>query len=170
MTAAPLRAQAAARAQPSDDLTRVDLIWIENRIEHWLKFGSKAHEQFLDRSRSVVSFRPDSIFAVVRWASNDFGTIMSRIDIVRAVSPGEAHQTLPFVRPGGEVLLRIESWQTVGRVLRVIDAIVQLGIEPETVAPEYWRHVHNRLIAGQEPRPYTLDQHRAWLARRRIAP
>jgi hypothetical protein len=38
------------------------------------------------------------------------------------------------------------------------------------VAPEHWRHVHNRLIAGHEPRTYTPEQHAAWLQRRRIAP
>ena len=48
--------------------------------------------------------------------SNDFGTVVSRIDIVRAVAPGEAYQTLPFVRPGGEILLRISGWPKVERV------------------------------------------------------
>jgi hypothetical protein len=170
MSEAHRRAQAAPRLHPADNLTHVELIWLENRIEHWLRFGRKAHEQILDRRRSVVSFRPESIFAAVRWQANDYGTIMSRIDIVRAVKPGESYQTLPFVRPGGDILLRIENWRRVGNVLRIIDDIEKLGIVPEAVSPEHWRHVHNRLIAGQEPRAYTLDQHRAWLARRRIAP
>jgi hypothetical protein len=154
----------------SDNLTRVELIWVENRIENWIRFGREAHEQVLDSRRSIVSFRPDSIFAFVRWASNDFGTIISRIDIVRSVKPGEAYQTLPFVRPGGDILLRIENWSKVGRVLRVIDAIERLGIAAETVSPDHWRHVHNRLMTGQEPRAYTLELHRAYLRRRRTRP
>ncbi|MGL1302006.1 DUF2840 domain-containing protein, partial [Vibrio parahaemolyticus] len=43
-----------------------------------------------------------------------------------------------------------------------------LGIDPAAVAPDYWRHVHNRLGAGYEPRPYSRDQHRAWLLRDRV--
>ncbi|WP_408740712.1 DUF2840 domain-containing protein [Acetobacter sp. LMG 32666] len=33
---------------------------------------------------------------------------------------------------------------------------------------ESWRHVHNRIIAGQEPRPYTQPLHAAWLKRARL--
>ena len=49
-----------------------------------------AEEQILDRRRRVLSFAPGSIFAFVRWAANDFGTIVSRIDILRAVPAGAA--------------------------------------------------------------------------------
>src|SRR3546814_18704817 len=74
-------------------LTHVELTWHEKKIEHWIRFGHPAHEQILDRRRRIVSFAPDAIFAFVRWASNDFGTIISRIDIVRAIRTGEPHQT-----------------------------------------------------------------------------
>ena len=89
---------------------------------------------------------------------------------MRAVEPGEAYQTLPFVRPGGDILLKIESWPKVERVLQLIDAIEAIKLDPADAAPDYWRHVHNRLTAGDEPRSYTSDQHQAWLKRRRIAP
>lgn len=155
---------------PSDRLTHVELTWVEKQIEYWIRFGREAQETILDRRRRALSFRPNTIFAFVRWASNDFGTIISRIDIVRAVEPGEAYQTLPFVRPGGDILLKIESWPKVERVLQLIDAIEAIKLDPADAAPDYWRHVHNRLITGDEPRIYTNDQHQAWLQRRRIAP
>ncbi|CAN7488559.1 DUF2840 domain-containing protein [Aminobacter sp. LjRoot7] len=148
-------------------LTHVELTFVEKRIEHWIRFGRAAHEQRIDRRRRILSFQPGTIFAFVRWASNDFGTVISRIDIVRAVARGEAYQTLPFVRPGGDILLKIDSWPKVERVLQVIDAIEHLGIDPQTVSPDHWRHVHNRMTAGHEPRAYTLDQHRAFLLRQR---
>ena len=148
-------------------LTHVELTWLEKKIEYWIRFGREAHEQILDRRRRVVSFRPNTVFAFVRWAANDFGTIISRIDIVRAVEPGEPYQTLPFVRPGGEILLRIDGWPKVEDVLRHVDAIEAIGIEADAVSPEHWRHVHNRMAAGHQPRTYTLDQHRAFLLRRR---
>ncbi len=150
-----------------DRMTRVELTWIEKKIEYWIRFGRAAHEQILDRRRRVASFRPNTVFAFVRWAANDFGTIISRIDIVRAVEPEEPYQTLPFVRPGGEILLRIDGWPKVEDVLRHVDAIEAIGIEADAVSPEHWRHVHNRMAAGHQPRSYTLDQHRAYLLRRR---
>lgn len=150
--------------------TLVELTWHRKKIENWIRFGRKSYEQILDRRRSVVGFAPNSIFAFVRWASNDFGTIVSRIDIVRAIGRGEPFQTLPFVRPGGDILLRLDSWARVERALQAIDAVEALGLDPADVAPEHWRHVHNRLIAGHEPRAYTPEQHAAWLKRRRIAP
>lgn len=157
-------------ARPQDNLTHVELTWVEKKIENWIRFGAHAQEQILDRRRRVLSFRPGAVFAFVRWASNDFGTIISRIDIVRAVSRGEAYQTLPFVRPGGDILLKIENWPKIERVLQAIDAIERIGVDPEAVSPDHWRHVHNRLTAGHEPRAYTLDHHRAFLLRRRAEP
>jgi hypothetical protein len=92
------------------------------------------------------------------------------MDIVRAVEPGVCYQTLPFVRPGGEILLRVDGWPKVERVLQAIDAVEALDIDPADAAPEYWRHLHNRLAAGHEPRAYTRAQHAAWLKRRSVAP
>ena len=150
---------------PAPFTTLVELIWHEKKIEHWIRFGPQVHEQILDRRRRVVGFAPNSIFAFIRWASNDYGTIISRIDIVRAIGRGEPFQTLPFVRPGGDILLRMESWPNVHRVLQIIDAIETLGIDPSSVAPEHWRHVHNRLAAGYAPRAYTGEHHAAFLKR-----
>jgi hypothetical protein len=151
-------------------LTHVELIWIEKQVEHWIRFGNRAGEQILDRRRSISSFAPGSIFAVVRWSSNDFGTVVSRIDILRAVVPDAPYQTLPFVRPGGEILLHIGGWAKVEQVLQRIDAIEALGVDPADAAPEYWRHLHNRLTVGHAPRAYTREQHDAWLKRQRIVP
>jgi len=157
-------------ALPVDGLTRVELTWIEKKVEYWIRFGKEKEEQILDRRRRTLCFAANSIFALVRWASNDHGTIISRIDIVRAITPGEHYQTLPFVRPGGDILLKMDGWPKVERVLQIIDAIEALGIDPTEVSPHHWRHVHNRLTAGQEPRSYTLEQHRAILLRRSVEP
>jgi Protein of unknown function (DUF2840) len=150
--------------------TTVKLTWLEGRIENWIRFGHEVEETILDRRRRLLSFRPNSLFAFVRWASNDFGTVVSRIDVVRTVDRSESYQTLPFVRPGGEILLRISGWPKVERVLQAIDAVEALGIDPTDTAPDYWRQLHNRLLVGELPRSYSRDQHRAWLLRRRIGP
>ena len=148
-------------------LTHVELLWIEGKIEYWIRFGRVAKERILDRHRRIISFAPGSIFALVRWRSNDYGTILSRIDVLRAVDPSEPHQTLPCVRPGGESLLRLTGWPKVEQVLQATDAIDALGINPADVAQDYWRHVHNRIAAGQTPRVYTVARHAAWIKRGR---
>ncbi len=78
--------------------------------------------------------------------------------------------TLPFVRPGGEILLRINGWPKVDQALQAIDAVEVCGVDPADTAPDHWRHVHNRLTAGEQPRPYTFALHKAWLMRRSVAP
>ena len=151
-----------------DPLTNVELTWIEGRIEYWIRFGRAAGERIIDRRRRVVSFRPGAVFAFVRWAANDYGTVISRIDIVRAVAPGSAYQTLPFVRPGGEILLKFEGWPKVEKVLQHIDAVEAADVDPCDAAPDHWRHMAHRMSAGQEPRAYTQERHQAWLKRREI--
>ena len=153
-----------------ETLTHVELTWIEKKIEHWIRFGHDVEEKILDRRRRIFSFAPESIFCFVRWASNDYGTIVSRVDVARATWPGEHYQTLPFVRPGGEILLRINGWPKVLRVLEAIDAIEAIGIDPVEAAPDHWRHLHNRLTIGEEPRAYTKLRHDAYLLRQRVRP
>lgn len=149
-------------------LTFVELTWHRQRIENRIRFGRTTGQQILDRHRRVVSFAPGSIFCFVRWMANEYGTILSRADIVRAVAAGERYQTLPYVRPGGEILLRTNGWAKVERVLHAIDAVEALGIDPADAAPDYWHHVHNRLSVNETPRAYTRTRHQACLKRRGI--
>ncbi|WP_024510312.1 DUF2840 domain-containing protein [Bradyrhizobium sp. ARR65] len=150
------------------DLTMVELLWLEKRIENRVRFGRHVSERVVDRNRRVLSFAPGSIFAFVRWTSNDFGTVLSRIDILRAAIPGQRYSTVPWITPGGESLLRLSGWPKVERVLQLIDIVDALGIDPADAAPDYWHHVHNRLSVNETPRPYTRSRHQAWLHRRRI--
>ena len=106
---AALRRPAAERAQaartPTDPtalasgsrLTEVELTWIEKRLEHWIRFGRIAQDRILTRKTRVIGFRPGAIFAFVRWSANDYGTVVSRIDVVRAVAPGTYTHPQAFV-------------------------------------------------------------------------
>lgn len=148
--------------------THVHLTWIEGRIERWIRFGRIAEETILTRTEKRVAFAPGAIFALVRWSSNGYGTVESRIDILRAVGAGARCSTVPCVTPGGELLLRLSGWPKVEAVLRAIDVVDSYGIAPEDVCPDHWRHVHNRLTAGLSPRTYTPARHAAWLKRRMV--
>ena len=140
-------------------MTEVILMFYEGRIEHWLRFGTEDCERILDRRRRIISFAAGKIFAFVRWEANEYGTVLSRLDILRASDAGEIVATVPGVTPGGEILLRLASWP---RVRRAFDAIAQIearGIDPTTVAPDWWRHLHNRITCNLPYRAYTRGQH-----------
>ena len=151
------------------DLTTAELLWLEKRIENRIRFGRSVSEKLVDRNRRVLSFAPGSIFAFVRWTSNDFGTVLSRVDILRAAIPGQRYSTVPWITPGGESLLRLSGWPKVERVLQLIDAVEALDIDPADAAPDYWHHVHNRLSVNETPRSYTRSRHQAWLHRQRVS-
>jgi hypothetical protein len=152
-----------------DTLTEVELMWDEGRTERWIRFGHPVDEQIVDRRRRIFFFAPGSIFAFVRWTGNEFGTQLSRIDVLHALQAHEACTSIGHLRPGGEILLRISGWPKVERVLQLIDAIEQGNFDPADICPDHWRHIHNRLTAGQEPRAYTPERHALWLKRQMLS-
>ena len=149
-------------------LTEVELVHLEGQVERWVRFGREASERILDRRRRVLGFAPGAVFAFVRWSSNGYGTAVSRIDVLRAVAAGEPLSTIPGVAPGAEILLRIAGWPKVEQVLAAIDQVETLGLQPEDACPDHWRHVGNRITAGQPPRVYARERHQAWLLRMRF--
>ena len=148
--------------------TWVDLYWLEGRIERWIRFGAVCDERIVDRRSRLVGFRAGAVFALVRWRAGEYGTVESRIVILRAVAPGQPFTTHPFVVPGAEILLRISGWARVRSVLEEIDAVELGSFRLEDVAPDYWRHVGARLAVGLPPRPYVRARHRACTLRRRL--
>lgn len=160
----PARSLAVERGRI--DLTWVELVWVEGRIERWIRFGQPVEDRILDRRTRLVAFAPGTLFGFVRWSREPGGAVASRIDVLRAVPRGRALSTIPGVTPGADSLLRLLGWPVVKRALDAIDAVEAQGFDPTAVAPDWWRHVHNRLIAGETPRPYAPDRHRAWTLRR----
>jgi hypothetical protein len=150
--------------------TEVELAWDEGRVERWIRFGHPVEDRILDRQRRILSFAAGSIFAFVRWQGNDFGTVLSRIDILRATLPQESYTAIGFVRPGGEILLRLSGWPKVERALQLIDDLEQSGFDPAAICPDHWQHIHNRVSAGQEPRAYTPERHALWCKRQALSP
>jgi len=53
-------------------------------------------------------------------------------------------------------------------VLKAIDAIEKLGVNPKDVAPAHWSHLHNRIFVGETPLAYSRDHHHAWLLRQKV--
>ena len=68
--------------------TSVRLVFYRDRVERWLRFGRDAGERILDRRRRLVFFAPGAVFAFIRWQGSGFGTVVSRVDILRACGAG----------------------------------------------------------------------------------
>ena len=147
-------------------LTHVTLVWREGKRDDGLRFGKPVASRILDRRQRTESYAPGQLFGLVRWTSNAYGTLRSSLDIVRAVGAGEPLTPVPQINPGGELLLHVHGWPKVARVFRLIDAIEASAIDPCEVAPDHWRHIHNRLAAREDPRCYSPARHDAWLRRR----
>jgi len=166
--ASPPRKPAETELSDGSQLTHVTLIWREGEREYWLRFGRPVAERIIDRSQRIESYAAGQVFALVRWAANDYGTIRSTLDIVRAIGAHESCTPIAQVDPGGELLLSVRGWPKVNKVFRLIDAIEALGIDPCEVAPDHWRHIHNRMAGREAPRDYSPSRHRAWLQRKAL--
>ncbi len=165
---APPHKPAETEIADGPQLTHVTLFWREDSQEDWLKFGKPVGQRIVDRRQRIESYAAGQVFALVRWASNEYGTIRSTLDIVRAVPAGQPCTPVMQVDPGGELLLSVWGWPKVSQVFRLIDAIEATGIDPCEVAPDHWRHIHNRMAGREVPRGYSSARHRAWLQRRAL--
>jgi hypothetical protein len=156
--------------QGNPQLTYAELVFYRHRVGRWIRFGQVAEEHLVSRRTRFVGFAPGAVFAFVRWASSGGGAGIARLDILQAVCRSSPCSTVPGVTPGAEILLRLTGWPKVRKALEAIDAIEALGIDPADAAPDYWRHLGQRLSVGEAARSYTLERHAAWLARRELAP
>lgn len=153
----------------SEAFTRVEIAFYPEHLNHWLRFGAPAEQHDLDRRRSLALFKPGQVFGYVRWQANEYGTQDWRITILKTAEPSLFLSRIEGVHPGGEVLLLATGNTKVKRALLQIDVLEAAGFEPADVSPDYYRHVHNRITAGQPIRPYTEPQHAAHRAARRVA-
>src|SRR5690606_20921800 len=87
---------------PNDDppLPRVSLLYIEQRINLYLRFGCPLRVHQIDRWRRCAVFSPAQLFCRIRWESNDYGTTRWQLIVLRSGRPEERMQRVRGVRPG----------------------------------------------------------------------
>lgn len=153
----------------SESFTRVEIAFYPEHLNNWLRFGDPDEQHDLDRRRSLALFKPGRIFGYVRWRANEYGTQDWRFTVVQTAEPSLLLSRIEGVTPGGEVLLLATGNAKVKRALLQVDALEATGFEPVDVSPAYYRHVHNRITAGQPIRAYSNAQHTAHLEAQRLA-
>ena len=151
----------------SDALTRVEIVFLPDYLNHWLRFGMPNREHVLDRRRALALFAPGRVFGYVRWWANEYGTRGWRLTVVETAAPGRAMSRIEGVHPGGHILLSAVGAARVKRALAAVDALEAAGFDPAEASSNHFRHIHNRIATGQPIRPYSHDRHAAHRARAR---
>ena len=148
----------------SEHFTGVEIVFCPEFRNDWLRFGAPDARIRLDRRRTLVLFRPRRIFGYVRWQANEYGTHGWRFVVAQTRSPHERVSQIAGVRPGAEMHLSAVSATNIKRALSQIDALERAGFSANGVSPNYYRHVHSRIVTRQPIRPYTAEQHAAHVA------
>ena len=91
------------------EFTHVELTFLEKRVQNWIRFGRIADERVIDRQRRIISFSAGQHLchrSLFRQRLRHCG-LADRHSARRSVR--RAFSTVPFVRPGGESLLRLAA-------------------------------------------------------------
>ena len=148
--------------------TRVEVAFYPEYLNNWLRFGDPVYDFDLDRRRSLAIFKSSQIFGYVRWRANEYGTQKWRFVIVKAVEPLHRMSCFTGIQPGGQILLTTSGNVKVKRVLSQIDLLEHNGFSPSKVSPNFYRQLHNRTMINRPVRGYSLQQHEAYLAARKV--
>ena len=153
----------------SEYLTRVELFYLKNHVNYWLRFGDFSFEKNIDRRRAYVWFMPDHLFCYIRWWANDYGTKEWTLAILRSCTGHkDGQQGYHGINPGAEILLYVKGSTYVKRVLIIFDEIDGQNINLGGVSPDYYRYLGQCIPARGSPHPYGIDQHRAFLKSRKM--
>ena len=163
-----MRPPACTAPDEGAPLTRISLLYIEQRINLYLRFGCPLRDYQVDRWRRCAVFPPARVFCRIRWETNDYGTTRWQLMVLQSGRPEESMQRVRGVRPGAHILFNAEGERQVRGTLEQVDAIEAQRIDPADVSPAYWRLLHNRLAARQPLPTYDAERHAAWLVGRAL--
>lgn len=148
----------------AEAVTRVWLAYVESRLNIWLRFGRPLEVRNVDPQRRIASFAAGEVFGRVWWSANEHGTVEWSFAVLRAVDPTQDMLRMRGIEPGAQVLMRVTTPERVKAALRVVDQIEACPVHPADASPHYWRVVGARLAVNDEPPPYSLAAHRAYVA------
>lgn len=142
-------------------LTRVQLLFVPDHVNVWLRFGEPVAIHDLDPQRRVADFAPGSLFCRVEWQANRYGTTRWVLMVMQAMEPGECVSRVRGVQPGAQTLLRGSGQPRVMQLLGLIDQLEASGLSPCAVSADYWRLVQHHIAARQPLPGYSRERHLA---------
>lgn len=150
----------------SSHLTRFAESFIEDRQNHYLRFGSPVRTE-QPEGRKVHVFAPGARFGAVYWSRNKYGTQEWAVTILRACAADQPLERVPNVAPGAEILLHAygrgkAATDTLGpaqRALKMLDEIEAAGAALDLVSEDYWRSSNYRIRHRGDPLFFVPEQH-----------
>lgn len=143
-------------------LTRVTLACAIDGPAVWLRFGRPVQEDDPDGHLRHVYFGAGAVFARLERHASD----RRRLAVLRAAGRGERLLRIAGIEPGAQLLLYATTTARTAQALQAIDAIEAQHIPADQVSEDYWRVLHQRLVAGVALPPYTAAEHAAAIQRR----
>src|SRR3546814_1669702 len=104
------------------------------------------HEDDPDGRCRRVYFRAGAVFARMQCPAPG----RQQLAVLRAAGPGERIQCIARIEPGAQLLLHATTTARTELALQAIAAIETQRITPDEVSEDYWRVLHQRLVAGVE--------------------
>lgn len=133
----------------SDKYTCVYLHYVQNRMNHRLRFGIPQKVVTIDKRRKIACFTAGQILGYSRWSGNKYGTQDWRFCVVRTGQSGPLN-LMEGIKPAAQSLLCVTGKAAVKRSLSAIDSIEkQLASGLESVPASYWLGVSNALMTKQ---------------------
>ncbi len=138
-------------------MTGIEVVYIEARVNCWLKFGEISDRVVVDRCRMLAFIEAGEMFAYVRWFANEYGTQHWSAYVLKARSAGARAARIPGVHPGGELLCVFKGAALVKRFLALADGLEGRGIRLPKLSEDYWRQCHLRLPLRMKPNPVSAQ-------------
>ena len=147
--------------------TAIELVYIEARVNCWLRFGEIAERIIVDRSRMLAFIEAGEIFAYIRWFANEYGTQHWSAYVVKAGAAGDRLTRIPGVHPGGECLATFKGAILAKRFLAHADALEGQEVDLATLSENYWRQCHLRLPLRMAPHAFFARDSNVEIVRRK---
>ena len=154
------------------NLTRIETIFLRDRINHYTRFGRPVTKTTTALYRGFEYYKPGQLLGYVQWYGGEYGSRLWRFLILVTMSHRMGQQGLiklqevPGVKPGAQIILDLEGSARVKMMLKAIDQIEHLGLDPADISPAYYGHLHQRIMTNRPYHRYTMEQHKSFMQER----
>ena len=134
-------------------LTQVQCHFVQDKINHRLRFGKPCEIIKLDKYRRLALFEPYITFGYIRWRANKYGTQDWRVYVLKTGVDGLMTE-VPGIAPAVKILVSISGYDRVKRTLPLLDRL-ELDVKDglDRVPVSYWRVFQTTVLRNKPLRP-----------------